>query len=81
MSSAALTDAKTLVEYIENVVHLAQQFERDQLRTQEVAYVNDLSTYNGVEFCDLSSFDKEQANQGILWPDTENFYRIPETLE
>ncbi len=31
-----------------------------------------MSTYNGgVEFCDLSAFDKEKVNQGILLSDEE----------
>ena len=30
------------------------------------------STYNGgVEFCDLSAFDKERVNEGILLSDQE----------
>jgi hypothetical protein len=26
-------------------------------------------TYNGLEFHELSAFDKEKVNQGYMWPD------------
>ena len=29
------------------------------------------TTYNGVRFCDLSAFDQEQVNNGIISPDAE----------
>ena len=29
------------------------------------------TTYNGVPFCDLSAFDQEQVNNGIIPPDAE----------